>query len=264
MNANTTSEKDWTISMIEALSEDEARKIAQESMQIKEHTVYFVDFGGYFGYSTLVFMDGMHVYHANDYELHFRGLDPDREGLKARLIRYAENKLFTEAEITSPVHSYDEYKRKSEFLHNYYGMRRHHVSIFYAINPTKEQQAAFKRQTASMHYNPVCFAYFDDPAFIEHHLALHVALEKAWHECQSDFNVLKKAFISEMYNHEYCINYQADYDTLSAFGNLQFAHDGTKTELDNYFDQLNFTETQRNAYLAARKEYLKQVNETEE
>ena len=35
MNANTTSEKDWTISMIEALSEDEARKIAQESMQIK-------------------------------------------------------------------------------------------------------------------------------------------------------------------------------------------------------------------------------------
>lgn len=57
-----------------------------------------------------------------------------------------------------------------------------------------------------------------------------------------------------MYNHEYGINWQADYDTLSAFGNIQYHED----DLSAYFEELNFTETQKRAYLDAKKQYFKE------
>lgn len=62
--------KDWNISNIEALTEAEAQTMALETMQIKEHNIYFVDFVNAFGYSCLVFKNHHHIYYANDYELH--------------------------------------------------------------------------------------------------------------------------------------------------------------------------------------------------
>ena len=59
--------KNYTIKEIEALTQEQAAAMAEETAEIKEHTVYFVDFGGYFGYSALVYVDGMHIYHANEY-----------------------------------------------------------------------------------------------------------------------------------------------------------------------------------------------------
>ena len=46
---NTITE--WTIKEIEAMTENDAQEMAIESMVIKDHNIYFVDFGGYFGYS---------------------------------------------------------------------------------------------------------------------------------------------------------------------------------------------------------------------
>lgn len=50
-----TATKEYTIRDIEALTETQAAAMAIESVTVKGHQVYFVDFGGCFGYSALVF-----------------------------------------------------------------------------------------------------------------------------------------------------------------------------------------------------------------
>ena len=47
--------KDFNIDMIRSLTVEEARQMEIETMEIKDHECIFVDFGGYFGYSVLVF-----------------------------------------------------------------------------------------------------------------------------------------------------------------------------------------------------------------
>lgn len=243
--------KNWSIDQIEAMAESEAQEMALETMQIKGHNVYFVDFEGYFKYSALVFMDGMHIHYANDYELHHP--DKTREELRGRYIETMNHKLYTEDEIVGPVSDYDDYKAKDYFLRNYYGMRRKNVSIFYC--GPKEA----KPNTAGMIYDPVAFAYFDDADFVKHHVGLLDSLEKSWKAKQDDYEFMKSAFISEMWNHEYAINWQGDYDVLSVFGNIHY--DRSDNDLQNYFDQLDFTDTQRRAYLDARREYMRKANE---
>ena len=250
---------DWNIGMIEELTEREASALSIETMQIKGHNVYFVDFGGYFGYSALVYMDGRHIHYANDYKLHHNHQNMTREELRSAYIEALNGKLFTEDEITGPVADYDDYSAKSYFLHNYYGMRRYHRSIFGIWTP--ENEAEFHRETEDMTYDSVAFAYFEDPAFVKHHCALYNALKTGWQARQGDYEVMKAAFIREMWNHEYAINWEGDWNVLSAFGNVVY-HDGDcADELQDYFDQLKFTDTQRSAYLDARREYMKQANE---
>ena len=50
----TTATKEYTIRDIETLTEAQAAEMAIEAATVKGHQVYFVDFGGYFGYSVLV------------------------------------------------------------------------------------------------------------------------------------------------------------------------------------------------------------------
>ena len=47
-----TATKEYTIRDIEALTEEQAAAMAIETASVKGHQVYFVDFGGYFGYSV--------------------------------------------------------------------------------------------------------------------------------------------------------------------------------------------------------------------
>lgn len=58
-----------TIREIEKLTFAQAKSIAIETVKIKEHDCFFVELGEHFGYSVLVFKNGRHIYHANDYEL---------------------------------------------------------------------------------------------------------------------------------------------------------------------------------------------------
>lgn len=164
------------------------------------------------------------------------------------------NKLFTESEILEPIKDYNEYRRKSYYLHNYYGMQTDYVSCFQIFHTSKEKED-FEKQTETMTLNRVAFAYMSDKDFIKHHCELYSTLEENAEKLNGDYEYQKSAFLYEMYNHEYGINYQADYDTLSCFGKIGW-HDG---DLNMYFKELEFTEVQKRAYLDARKQYFKET-----
>ena len=85
-----------TISEIQSLDENSVKAMAKEAIEIKGHMVYFVDLGENFGYSALVFSDGRHIYHANDYALHHEGMKDDAQSLRDRYVKTMNEKLFTE------------------------------------------------------------------------------------------------------------------------------------------------------------------------
>lgn len=255
-----------TIDDIQEMSLDAVKALANRDCEhIKGHDVYFADLGDPFGYSALVFFGDKHIHYANDYELHHRGnawagtVDKTHAELREIYCRSLNNKLFEEAELSQPLSSYDEYRMKTYFLHNYYGMRKENISLFY-IPKGEADEKARKSQIKDLVFNPVCFAYYADAEFVHHCMELQDALEKAKADTVEDFEYQKEAFLREMYNHEYAINWQADYDVLSTFGNITY-HGDSDNELDLYFQELHFSEIRRNAYLAARKEYYKAVNQ---
>ena len=260
--------KQYTIRDIEAISEWLAKALAEETLTIKEHTVYLVDFGGYFGYSCLVFKNGHHIHYANDYALHHKytkynddgttePVEPGPEELRQRYIDALNFKLWTEEEITGPLKDYDEYQAKSRFLHSYYGMREDYVSIF-GIFRNEEEEAAREKAVQGMILDPAAFAYYpaDKADFVKRHTALTESLEQRAAEMMQDYAYIKSGFLYEMYNHEYGINWQGDWDVLSCFGSVEY-HDNDG--LTGYFDQLHFSDTQRRAYLDARREYYKEM-----
>lgn len=246
--------KNWSITEIENLTEKEAKEMTIESMEIKEHNIYFVDFGGSFGFSYIVFKNNHHIYYANDYQLHHETIET-KEELKQMYIESLNNKLFTEAEITEPLKDYDDYKRKSYFLHNYYGMQVDYISSFQIFN-NEEERNNFREKVSNMIYNPVGFSYMNNVEFVKSHVELLKQLKKARAEMSDNYEYYKKAFLDEMYNHEYGINYQADYDVLSVFGSIKY-HD---EDIEEYFKELNFNDTQKKAYIDARRQYFKEQN----
>lgn len=255
-------EKNWTIDEIRALTEDEAFTLAEDTAVIKDHTIYFVDFGGYFGFSCLVFACGRHIYYANDYALHHKGnewagtKDKTKEELLKLYKEKMNNILFTEDEIVGPVKDYDDYSRKDYFLRNYYPMRVDSVSIFHIVHSEAEAEEYRKKFIGKVYDDAAC-AYIEDAEFVEHHLKLLKALEKSKTEHADSFEYWKDAILREMYNHEYGYNWQADFDTLGAFGPVRWH--GEDEDLDKYFEDVNFNDTQRRAYYAARAQYFKEA-----
>lgn len=245
----------WDIHMIEKITEAEAEKMALATETIKEHNIYFVDFGGAFGYSALVFKNNHHICYANDYQLHHNG--KSKEELNQIYKDKLNNILFTEAEILEPLKSYDEYSRKSYFIRNYYGMQQDYITIF-CMNLTKGQEQERSDRIKNMVFNSAAFGYYDDEEFVKHHVWLKDKLEEQKAKMSDDYEYQKNAFLHEMYNHEYGINWQGDYDVLSAFGRINYTE--AENDLQQYFEQLNFTDVQKKAYYAARKEYYKQAD----
>lgn len=253
-------EKPSRISEIEKLDEMTASSIAEEEWEIKGHNIYLVDLEGYFGYSALVFCNGHHIHYANDYELHHRG--KSREELRNWYINEMNHKLFTAEELKEPLKNYDEYSRKNSFLLNYYGMREDYISAF-MIAPTEKEKKAFDKAVKDMYYNPVCFAYYKDKDFVQECVNLHVALTKAKLDTIDNYEYWVDAIFSEMCNHEYGINWQRDFDTLSAFGNPNWYGDEYDNNLERMFDDIGFNDMQRKAYFEAKKRYYKMAEEKE-
>ena len=250
--------KELCITEIEALKESEAAAMAESVETIKDHTIYFCDIPGYFGYSALVFCEGKHIYYSNDYELHHPG--KTHEELKAWYVQAMNNKLFTEDELAEPIKDYDEYTRKNHFLRDYYDMRRDYISIFF-IGSDQEREA-IRKKTETMIYNPVSFCYMNDQDFVNKCVQLSAVLEKKREECEKGYSYMKDAIKREMANHEYFINWQGDYDVLSCFcnGRLKPKCD-QEGELESYFKQCGFSTIQMKAYIDARNEYLKEARE---
>lgn len=246
--------KNWDIRAIEAIEEKEAAAMAIEKTEIKGHDVYFVDFAGYFGFSALVFLNGGHIYHANDYELHHNG--KPREWLKDWYIKTLNEKLFTVDELKRGYSDYTEKGKMSYYIMNYYGMQEKYVSAFRIIHNDAEEKA-YNDEIEGMIYNPICFAYYPKgkKEFVENHIKLYNDFVKAGNEKEKPLEYWTSAFLHEMKEHEYAINWQADYDVVSCFADVSGVRDYESREA--LFAAANFTDTQKEAYAAALNEYYK-------
>lgn len=247
---------------IRALSETDAARIAMETMEIKDFNVYFIDFGPLRGYSYIVFKNEHQI--IDDFaNLHSHILkEKGLAGLRKYYIEAISNKLFTEEEIAEPLKSYDDYRQKSYFLHNYYAKQENYVSMF-RIFRNDEDEKAFDEEVKDMIFNRVGFCYMDKSlkSFVDKHVELMDKLNVQKENVADNYEYQKSAFLFEMFNHEYGINGQRDWDVLSCFGNV--IHLSIYDDLDKYFDTLKFTETQRKAYMDARTEYYKKCSEEE-
>lgn len=264
--------KSWTITDIEALDEDAAFELAEDTTVIKEHDVLFIDFGGHFGYSALVFFNGHQIGYANDYELHHRPTrwDEDQhekthEELRALYEEKLRQTLFTEEELTAPLAEYDEFQRRERFLRDLYPLRVDHLSIFgidysgATVTHIKEQSVFDRLKGNYPYYSEVSFCYYADKDFRDHQDQIYAALVAAKDGNSENFEYWVDAFVREMANHEYHINWQADYDTLGAFGRVRWR--GEQENLACYFDDLGFNDVQRRAYFEARRKYAAGLGE---
>lgn len=245
---------------IENLTENEAKEMAVETMVIKDHNIYFVNFDDAFGYSALVFKNGHHIHYANDYQLHHGWMVKEKgmDALRQWYIDTMNHKLYTETELQEPLKDYDDYKAKEYYLRNYYPMQIDYVSIF-AIG--EKAQAEVKRKAKGMQYNPVSFCYMKDVDFVKKQVKLLATLLSREAEMKETPEYWIKAFKHEMYNHEYSINWDADPDTLSVFGNIPREITWNREwKLSELFDALDFTQVQRNAYIQARREYYQEID----
>ena len=240
---------------IEAMTrEDIEREKLEGPISIKEHDIYFVDIQPYFGYSAIVFFKDRQIHYANDYELHHKYIveEKGKDALREFYLKKYQNILFTDDELKS-VKNYEDYQAKSRYLRDFYPQRAEHETIF-CINPTEEETKAFRKKVKGWYYDDVAFAYFPDKAFVERHRKLYKGLEDAKNVFENSYDYLKEAYLSEMYNHEYGINLQGDYDVLSAFyDDVPYFEDS----LMSYFKYLKMTDIQIKAYRDARNEYSK-------
>ena len=247
-------EKNWTIKDIENINEGVAADMAEEILNIKEHDVYLIDFKGYFGYSAVVFYNGYHIKYANDYQLHHA--HKTKEELRTWYIETLNHKLYTEEEMET-VTDYDDFKAKENFLRNYYSLRKTYISMFF-IGDEKERTKRAKK-TEKMFFDEISFAYYYDKDFVDHHRKLFNTLCNARDKKNEDIEYWIAAFKHEMYNHEYAINWEADTDVLSAFGNVPYKRG--RWNLNDLMNEMGFNETQKTAYVLAKRKYYEENKE---
>ena len=211
--------KEMNIKEIESLTLEEVKNNALEYMEIKDHDCFFIDFDGYFGYSILVFKDGKHIYHANDYELHHRHLikENGRDALRAYYIKEMNGKLYTDVEMMEEPTSYDEYEKKNDFLRNYHIMRYDHESIFFIGTDAEREERKKRIERNYPYYNPVSFCYVAEPEIINIQKKYLEILQNAYERLQNNLEVFREMVRKELANYEACIT--CDYtDALDALG----------------------------------------------
>ena len=78
-------------------------------------------------------------------------------------------------------------------------------------------------------------------------------------ELLKDYDWAKGAFIYEMGNHEYHINWQADYDVVNCFANVDYEEGEEK----GYLSLTGWEEQTKRAYIDARNEFYKKCDEND-
>ena len=219
-----------------------------EHIEVKGHDVYLVDLKGRWGYSALVCADGRHIYHANEYELHYPHYeDRGRAALRDRYIELLNAKLFTEEELEQPSDSYEERQAKAGYLVNYYSMRREYQTIWCYTKPADW----YERERESAVYSRVAFAYYHeyDRWFVDHMQELYDEFEKA-NDPLRDYEHAYQAFLYEMYNHEYAISWQGDWDVIRCFANV----DGE--DADDMLPKTGWSDEVKRAYRDASRKAM--------
>ena len=77
-------------------------------------------------------------------------------------------------------------------------------------------------------------------------------------ELLKDYDFAFEAFYYEMGNHEYHINWEADYSVCSCFGHVEY---DDSFGMSDYFVQLKWNETTIKAYKDARNKFLHDCDE---
>lgn len=203
--------KTWSIDDIYDISEAEAQIMAEKHEIIKGHDIYFIDFGGYFKYSYIIFLNGHLLRYAGDYELHHSTMD--RAELEKWYYRCIKNKLFTERQLKNKLKNYSDYQNRIYYLHNYYGDLENHISIF-GDGTRKELVAEFTEEKKRLHYNEVTMAYYESAEFVAKCCELEKSIEAAREAMNDNFEYWKKAFRYEFGNYE-CI-YGGRYEEAAA------------------------------------------------
>ena len=234
---------DYIIYDIENLTYEQVKEIAIETLNIKGHDCFLVDFVGYFGYSILVFKNKKHIHYANDYELHHEWLvkEKGKEALKPYYIEELNNKLFTENELMESIKDYDEYKQKDYFIRNYWIMRYDYLSIF---GIGEEDQREFDRQKKFYpFYDQFSFCYVSDKEIINEQAKYMSNIENEYKNLKEDLDKFREMISCELANHEACITGEAD-DTLSALGyrwddltdkQKKIVNEELQKQVDNYY-----------------------------
>lgn len=237
MNTNLI-EKNWTIDMIQKIMRTEAEAMAEEKIKIKEHDCFIIDFGGYFGYSVLVFNGDKHIYYANDYELHNKYTleESGKQGLRKYYIEEMQRKLFTDTELMESVKSYNEYNRKNYFLRNYWIMRYNHISWF----GKADDETIKKLKTEYIYDCKVCFCYVSDKNIINDAAMYCEHLDREFEKLKNDNDVFKEMISHELANHEACIT--CDYtEALNSLGMSfdELSEDKQKIVIDELHRQIH-------------------------
>ena len=245
------------INEIEILTESQAKEMALETMEYKGYTIYFVRFDDeHFKYSKLVFKNNRHIYYANDYELHHSS--HTEEAIREFYIDSLKTTLYEDKDMDE-VKDYQDYELKSRWLSNLVPQERDYLSMFF-IHTTEEEEREFEKYQKANYplFNPVghCYNKAEDKDFIQHCVQLHVNLNGANKKRrEQDNDYMEKAFLKEMLNHEYCYNWQGDYDVCSCFGQCEFEEGKTYHE---YLTEMN-KEKWIPLFENAKREYEKSV-----
>jgi hypothetical protein len=210
---STTNNTDLSIYDIEGWSADFIANLDGEHINVKGHDVCLIDLGGRWGYSALVCADGKHIKYANEYELHYPHYkDRGRDALRKRYIELLNEKLFTEDEIVQPSDDYNERQAKVGYLVNYYSYRR---DCWHFIG---ERPSWYGDHVTCC---PGCYVMYrkEDSDFARHIQDLYDAFSVA-NDPLRDYEHAYKAFLYEMYNHEYAISWQGDWEVIRCFANV--------------------------------------------
>lgn len=235
---------EWDIRAIEALTAQDIEGFEDtEHVKVKGHDVYFVDFGRCFGYSAVVCAEGRHIYHANEYQLHY-DLTNRRE-MRETYVRKLEAKLFTDEELLRPSGDYDERQAKDYYIRNLYSMRREFQSMF------GNASEWYEREKAAAVRSLVAFAYYHaaDQDFVSRMDELHHDFEAA-NDPLRDYEHAYDAFLREMYNHEYAISWQGDWDVIRCFAHV----DGENA--DDMLPKTGWNDEIKRAYRDAAREAM--------
>ena len=206
-----------TIREIERITFAEAQNMAIATTEIKEHNCFFVELGEHFGYSVLIFKNGRHIYHANDYELHNSHIvtKKGKEALKRYYIKSLSKKLFTNAELLEPIGSYEEYNRKDYFLRNLWIMRYDYISAF--VITEEDQNAIEEGKKSHPFFNSMSFCYVANKEIIDEESKYFEHLQKEYEKLSNDLDSFREIIATELANHEACLT--CDYkEALSAIG----------------------------------------------
>lgn len=234
---------------IESLCEEWVAKHATESTEVKGYMVYFIDLGGYFGKSAMVFANGMNINHAHDYQLHHPTMDD--EELRDWYVRTMRNKLFTREELVSLCPSYDEEQRRLYNIANVYSQRRPYVSIW------GDKDEEWRETYGFTHYSECAFAWYRDEAFRDELDALFEEARKACEESH-DADYMRKAFAYQMSNFEYGLSMDKDYEVIDCFQKVRYIPYGTTEE---YLAETGWSDEWKDAYREAKRMQYRAIDE---